>query len=113
MQDLNSRYTSYQYDTIFNGLPGPFQEKALELFRFQYLNNTLYRDFANRFDANPGNVKELQQIPFLPVSFFKTEVVTTGTFNAEIIFESSGTTGHTAARHFVKHIGIYRESSVK
>jgi len=113
MQDLNSHNTFYQYDTIFNGLPGTFEENALELFKFQYLNNTLYRDFANHFDANPINVKELQQIPFLPVSFFKTEIVTSETFHPEIIFESSGTTGHTAARHYVKQLGIYRESFVK
>ena len=113
MQDLNSQSSSYQYDTIFNGLPGNFNEKALEHFRFQYLNNTLYRDYANRFSASPATVKELKQIPFLPVSFFKTEIITTGRFTPEIIFESSGTTGQTTARHFVKHLGIYRESFVK
>jgi len=32
MQDLNSQSSPYQYDTIFNGLPGQFNEKALELF---------------------------------------------------------------------------------
>src|SRR3982751_6838464 len=113
MQDLNSHHTTYQYDTIFSGLPAQFEEKALEVFRFQYLNNRLYRDFANRFNANPVTVKVLQQIPFLPVSFFKSEMVMTGTFNAEIIFESSGTTGQTVARHFVKSLAIYRESFVK
>jgi phenylacetate-coenzyme A ligase PaaK-like adenylate-forming protein len=40
-------------------------------------------------------------------------MVTTGEFKPEIIFESSGTTGQTPARHFVKHLGIYRESFVK
>ena len=113
MQDLNSHSSTYQYDTIFNGLPGQFNDQALELFKFQYLNNTLYRDYANRFVAGPASVKDLKQIPFLPVSFFKTEVVTTGEFTPEIIFESSGTTGQAPARHFVKHLGIYRESFVK
>src|SRR3982750_1246245 len=113
MRDLNNHHTTYQYDTIFNGLPGEFEQKALEVFEFQYLNNELYRNFANLFHSNPITVKELEQIPFLPVSFFKTESVKTGTFNAEIIFESSGTTGQTAARHFVKDLSIYRESFVK
>jgi phenylacetate-coenzyme A ligase PaaK-like adenylate-forming protein len=113
MQDLSSHSSTYQYDTIFNGLPGQFNEKALELFKFQYLNNTLYRDYANRFAASPTSVKVFKQIPFLPVSFFKTETVATGEFSPEIIFESSGTTGQTPARHFVKHLGIYRESFVK
>jgi phenylacetate-coenzyme A ligase PaaK-like adenylate-forming protein len=113
MQDLNSQSSTYQYDTIFNGLPGQFNDKALELFKFQYQDNILYRDYANRFAASPSSVNELKQIPFLPVSFFKTEMVTTGEFKPEIIFESSGTTGQTPARHFVKHLGIYRESFVK
>ena len=113
MQDLNSQSSTYQYDTIFNGLPGQFNEKALELFKFQYLDNTFYRDYANHFIASPATVKELKQIPFLPVSFFKTEMVATCEFTPEIIFESSGTTGQTPARHFVKHLDIYRESFVK
>lgn len=113
MQDLNSQSSTYQYDTIFNWLPGQFNEKALELFRFQYQNNTLYRDYANHFAANPASVKELNQIPFLPVSFFKSRKVATGVFTPEIIFESSGTTGQATARHYVKHLGLYRESCVK
>ena len=113
MQDLNSQSSTYQYDTIFNGLPGRFNEKALELFKFQYLDNTLYREFANHFAASPNSVNEIKQIPFLPVSFFKTGVVKTGEFVPEVVFKSSGTTGQIPARHFVKHLGIYRESFVK
>lgn len=113
MQDLNSQSSTYQYDTIFNGLPGQFNDKALELFRFQYQNNLLYRDYSNLFAANPVSVKELKQIPFLPVSFFKSGKVVTGDFAPEIIFESSRSTGQVAARHFVKHLDVYRESSVK
>ena len=113
MQDLNSQSSTYQYDTIFNGLPGQFNDKALELFKFQYQDNILYRDYANRFAASPSSVNELKQIPFLPVSFFKTEMVTTGEFKPEINFERIGTTGQTPARHFFKHLGIYRESFVK
>jgi hypothetical protein len=113
MQDLNSHSPTYQYDTIFNGLPGQFNESVLELFRFQYQHNTLYKDYANHFTANPATVKELKQIPFLPVSFFKSGHVKTGSFAPEIIFESSGTTNQTPARHFVKQLDIYRESCVK
>src|ERR1700676_2973577 len=113
MQDLNSHSSTYQYDTIFNGLPGDFNAKALELFELQYQGNALYRNFANRFGANPITVKELKQIPYLPVSFFKTEIVETGEFSPEVIFESSGTTGQNAARHFVKDLRLYRESFVK
>ncbi|HET7000482.1 MAG TPA: acyl transferase [Puia sp.] len=113
MQDSNSQSSPYQYDTIFNGLPGQFNEKALELFKFQYKENAFYKNYADRFGASPATVHDLKQIPFLPVSFFKTGMIETGKFEPEIIFESSGTTGQSAARHFVKYLDLYRESFVK
>jgi acyl-protein synthetase LuxE len=113
MQDLNSRSSSYQYDRIFNGLPGNFNTLALELFNYQYHENVLYRNFAERFHATPETIRELKQIPFLPVSFFKTGSVMSGEFSPEIIFESSGTAARTPARHMVKQLSLYRESFVK
>lgn len=113
MQDLNRQSYQYRYESIFTGLPGEFNTRAIELFRFQFRENLLYRNFAERFHVNPGSVKELEQIPFLPVSFFKTEEVKTGRFSPEIVFESSGTTGQLPARHFVKELALYRESFVK
>ncbi len=113
MQDLNSHSSSNQYDRIFKGLPLHFNAVAIETFRYQYLENALYGNFAKRFHPAPETIKDLNQIPFLPVSFFKNGSVKTGDFIPEIIFESSGTTGQTPARHFVKQIGLYRESFVK
>jgi len=110
---MKSDSSNYQYDRIFAGLPRDFQSRALALFKNQYAGNTLYRNFADRFHAVPTVVRELNQIPFLPVSFFKTEAVRTGVFTPEIIFESSRTTGQSPARHFVKESGLYRESFVK
>jgi hypothetical protein len=110
---MKSQSSIYQYEEIFNGLPPDFQTRALEVFKFQYQGNTLYRRFTDRFLANPDSVKELTQIPFLPVSFFKTDAVKTGEFEPEMIFESSGTTGMQTARHFVKQVSLYRESFVK
>ena len=103
----------YQYDRIFAGLPRDFNTNALHVFKSQYLENPLYRNFANRFHADPDSVLDLKHIPFLPVSFFKTEAVKTGDFIPEIIFESSGTTGQTPARHHVRQLSLYRESFVK
>ena len=85
----------------------------MEVFKYQYLGNHVYRNFSDRFQKTPEKTKELKQIPFLPVSFFKTEEVKTGNFIPEMIFESSGTTGMKPARHYVKNLGLYRESFVK
>ncbi len=104
---------SDKYAKIFNGLPGEFLSKAIELFRFQYRENSLYRHFADRFKATPALVNSLHQIPFLPVSFFKSQSVITGNFSPDIIFESSGTTGQAIARHLLRDSNLYRESFVK
>ena len=113
MPDLNQHPLHSQYEKIFTGLPGDFNARAMEIFRIQFAENPLYRQFANRFYADPENVKVLTQIPFLPISFFKTDPVKTGEFDPEIIFESSGTSGQTPSRHLVRDLNLYRESFVK
>ena len=88
-----------------------FERIALDVFRYQSANNTLYREYCNALHVNATNVKSLPQIPFLPISFFKTHRVMTGTNNiAEITFESSGTTGEQPSRHYVTDAAIYKSS---
>jgi hypothetical protein len=110
---MKSHDSVNKYGNLINGLPGEFFQNALELFQFQYRENSLYRAYADLTHRTPARVSQLHQIPFLPVSFFKTASVKTGDFEPEIIFESSGTTGQITARHSVRDLGIYRESFVK
>lgn len=83
---------------------------ALELFRLQYENNEIYRTYVNAIGVAPAEVHSLEKIPFLPIRFFKTGYISTTRFEPEIIFESSGTTGDTTSRHYVKKIAVYMES---
>jgi hypothetical protein len=110
---MKSQPTSYKYAGIFTGLPAAFNEKAMDLFRFQYRENFLYRSFADQLRAGPASAKTLMEIPFLPVSFFKSANLSTGNYQPEIVFESSGTTGQIRARHPVRDADLYRESFVK
>lgn len=55
-------------------------------------------------------VKRLEDIPFLPIEFFKSKLIITTDFEPEIIFESSGTTGKNTSRHFVKNLSLYKRS---
>jgi hypothetical protein len=55
-------------------------------------------------------VQTLPQIPFLPISFFKTHAVRSGNFIPEAVFESSGTTQTGNSRHEVKELGLYKRS---
>lgn len=89
-----------------------FEDLALEVFRFQYEHNELYRAFCEAIGRRPGQVRGLADIPFLPISFFKTHRVWTGDtlHEAGLVFESSGTTGETPSRHFVRDAALYEAS---
>jgi len=84
-----------------------FEEHALALFQYQYNNNEVYRSFCNMLKVNVKNIVSLSQIPYLPISFFKTHQVKTGFFVPEIVFQSSGTTGNEISHHFVKEAALY------
>jgi hypothetical protein len=96
---------------FFNNLtPADLEPRALELFRFQYQHNPLYRRYTQTLGVNPGAVLRLEDIPFLPVSFFKTHTVKTTEFIPETVFTSSGTTGMVSSRHEIKDLGLYQRS---
>lgn len=90
-----------------------FKTMAMEVFRFQYDNNEVYRQFANILTLSPANVPSLQDIPFLPIAFFKSHPVKSTNFLPETVFESSGTTKNTTSRHFVKAIELYKTSFLR
>lgn len=79
----------------------------------QYQNNEIYKKFVDFLGVIPAQIKSIEEIPFLPISFFKTHKVITTTFNPEIIFESSGTTGENTSHHFVKSLSLYNKSFTK
>src|SRR5215204_3890332 len=83
-----------------------FTKIALEIFGYQYLANPVYNAYCNAIRKNPETVGEIEQIPFLPIQFFKTKEIQTGTFDAEAVFRSSGTTGSTGSRHLVSDLSM-------
>lgn len=87
-----------------------FTEIALEVFWYQFEYNPVYRSFCNAIGRNPDNVFTLTEIPFLPIRFFKSAPISTGSFIPEAIFRSSGTTANTTSQHQVKSLAIYRQS---
>tara|TARA_R100000750_G_scaffold32961_1_gene21124 strand:- start:29833 stop:30810 length:978 start_codon:yes stop_codon:yes gene_type:complete len=95
---------------IFNTSELNFVDEALNAFHYQYLNNPVYHNFCNLLNINVEDVKNIDKIPFLPVSFFKSHEIKTNHFKEEIIFTSSGTTGNSTSRHFVKDITLYEKS---
>ncbi len=90
-----------------------FERLALKVFRFQYENVTVYRDFCSHLKITVSEVKTIRQIPFLPIQFFKNNSIIAKGFSEEIIFTSSGTTGSTTSKHYVSSLKMYEESFQK
>lgn len=91
-----------------------FQEKALNLFKIQAKEVPVYRDFLKELHLKSENIKTVEQIPFLPIQFFKSQKVLTDTLRQaqpdRIVFCSSGTTGITTSKHHVPFPEIYEKA---
>ncbi len=100
-------------ERLFNTTVADFSEKALELFRFQAENNPVYREFIQHLGTSPNQVTTIEEIPFMPVEFFKGHQIRSGEFQEEVIFTSSGTTGTATSRHFVSDASFYLANTVR
>ncbi|PZR18873.1 MAG: acyl transferase [Flavobacterium psychrophilum] len=87
-----------------------FEKITLKVFRHQYDSNTVYRDFCNFLKKDKQNVKSIQEIPFLPIQFFKSHEVLSSTDPVQETFTSSGTTGMITSRHHVTDLNYYEQS---
>ena len=87
-----------------------FNNTALQIFKYQAKNCAVYRDFIAGLNIDSEKVPTVQQIPFLPIEFFKSRRVISSNDNAEVTFTSSGTTGITTSSHYVTDVSWYTES---
>lgn len=87
-----------------------FEKITLKVFRHQYDNNAVYRDFCNLLNKDKQNVKSIKEIPFLPIQFFKSHDVLSTKDPVTVTFTSSGTTGMVTSRHLVTNTDYYEQS---
>ncbi|MGZ5286921.1 MAG: acyl transferase [Flavisolibacter sp.] len=87
-----------------------FLSIALAVFRFQFSQNPVYRQYCEAIQRTPDRVNQLHEIPFLPITFFKTHRVEVEPANAFTVFTSSGTTGTSTSRHYVQKPSLYEKS---
>ncbi len=85
-----------------------FNRTALEIFHHQRHSIPVYRAFVEQL--NKPHPLHYTEIPFLPVSFFKTHRICREHIREEIVFKSSGTTGQIRSQHFVEDISLYIRS---
>lgn len=88
-----------------------FEALALQIFQRQAVTNLVYAQYLSHIGCNVKHIKQLKDIPFLPVELFKNHVVSCYSAKEHsIVFSSSGTTSTQQSQHFVKDIGLYVES---
>ncbi len=90
-----------------------FALTALELFYYQALHNKIYSHYLDLLGIEPQDITRFEQIPHLPISFFKSQVVKSGNFKEDMIFTSSGTTSTGQSHHFVREVALYEQSFTK
>lgn len=89
-----------------------FETLALQVFHFQAAFNPIYRQYIHYLGVQPSKVTQLTQIPYLPISFFKSQSVQCYQGNKTgVVFESSGTTGSTNSKHTLYDEELYKAIS--
>ncbi|WP_282134568.1 acyl transferase [Seonamhaeicola maritimus] len=98
-------------NTIFNiNNEEEFNQKALEVFKYQFENNRVYRSFCDLLYKTPSDISSIKDIPFLPIQFFKSHEVLSSKEKIKTTFTSSGTTGSITSKHHVTDLKIYERS---
>lgn len=91
-----------------------FADLALRIFSYQYWHTPIYQKWCLAMHKHPDNVTDLTEIPFLPISFFRSHTVLSDEFHkAEVTFKSSGSTSDTPSLHWLAKAQLYETSILK
>ena len=90
-----------------------FRQACMETFRFQYENVEVYRKFVNYLNINPLEIKDIDDVPFLPIEMFKNHLVLYKNLSTDFYFQSSGTTQMNRSKHYIPNLKLYEESIAK
>lgn len=107
---------NFDVNSIFSIRNGnDFETLALEVFHYQAENNPVYKEYISYLKQDVGSIDNIFQIPFLPVDFFKSHEVITGSKPESgcTIFHSSGTTGQVPGKHYLLEPSVYIKSFVR
>ena len=87
-----------------------FNALALRVFKFQFENNPVYRSFCDLLYKHPSDIIKIEDIPFLPIQFFKSHQVLSSSEDIKKTFTSSGTTGSAISKHYITDLSVYEDS---
>jgi phenylacetate-coenzyme A ligase PaaK-like adenylate-forming protein len=100
-------------ENIFQVTEQNFENLALAVFKKQFEQIEVYREYCKIMGKSPDSVQSLSDIPFLPIDIFKTHHVISKSAIPELIFESSATSGQTTSEHQIIDVSIYETSFLK
>ena len=108
---LNTFEYMINYENIFKiKTIDDFESMAVKIFKYQFDNNKIYRSFCDLIDKNPSDITNSNQIPFLPIKFFKSHTVLSSNQSIEKKFISSGTTNTNLSTHYITDLKLYESS---
>ena len=90
-----------------------FNDLSIQVFRFQYSENKVYKEFVDLLNIDIENIANYADIPFLPIEFFKTHEIISFERSVEKYFESSGTTNSVRSTHYIYDENLYKKSFYK
>jgi len=102
-------YSTFK-NKIFSINTANFDAFAIELFHFQSKQNPIYSKFIEYLGIKPHDITHVNEIPYLPIEFFKKHHVICNGFTATDFFESSGTSLQRTSKHYIHESEIYRQS---
>lgn len=102
-------------EQIFEVQENNFESLALEIFRYQAQHVPIYKQYISLLGKEPSTIKRLEEIPFLPIAFYKNNVVCDDHFTSSDLpfFQSSGTTGLQHSTHYIADSELYKSSFIK
>jgi hypothetical protein len=107
---VNIKDTLINIDNIAHLSTADFEQVAMNTFQYQYIHNSIYHQYCSLLHVHMHDVQRIEQIPFLPIHFFKThKVLSHQPSGDEVLFESSKTTGDVSSKHYVTDIALYNK----
>lgn len=90
-----------------------FEVQSLEVFDYQLANNKFYKEYVELLKGVNFKPRNIEEIPFLPIQFFKSQTIKSGVWTEEKIYKSSATTGMTQSQHYVLDDQLYLDFATK
>ena len=105
--------SSLTFDALLNiQSENEFEALCMQTFQNQYAEVTFYKTYVDLLKVNPDSVRQINQIPFLPIRFFKSQQILKRNLKPILHFESSGTTSEQSSKHFLAETELYNHLSV-